>query len=166
MIIAPVIVSPRARLRVRPRRHHRVSSHADETFRSLASFVRSFVRSFAPSPSSSRLARTSQPDIVVVVRARVSRSIAPPRRSRRALRRRSDATATRRDATTALGPLVSIRADTVLAYRRIGLFVWANSVKLPIFGTYQEISWYRSLLSPQYVSSRFSTLQRRDAAPE
>jgi hypothetical protein len=99
MIIAPVIVSPRARLRVRPRRHHRVSSHADETFRS---FVRSFVRSFAPSPSSSRLARTSQPDIVVVVvRARVSRSIAPPRRSRRALRRRSDATATRRDATTA-----------------------------------------------------------------
>jgi len=103
MIIAPVIVSPRARLRVRPRRHHRVSSHADETFRSFVlSFVRSFVRSFAPSPSSSRLARTSQPDIVVVVvRARVSRSIAPPRRSRRALRRRSDATATRRDATTA-----------------------------------------------------------------
>ena len=64
------------------------------------------------------------------------------------------------------GCFTLVRSGTVPAYQCTSQFVWANSVKLPIFGTYQEISWYRSLLSPQYVSSRFSTLQRRDAAPE
>ena len=38
-----------------------------------------------------------------------------------------------------LGLLHLIRADTVLAYQRIRLFVWANSMKTVVFDTYQEI---------------------------
>ncbi|ABO97986.1 predicted protein [Ostreococcus lucimarinus CCE9901] len=38
-----------------------------------------------------------------------------------------------------LGLLHLIRADTVLAYQRIRLFVWANSMKTVVFDTYREI---------------------------
>ena len=38
-----------------------------------------------------------------------------------------------------LGLLGLIRTDTVLAYQRIRLFVWANSMKIVDSDTYQEI---------------------------
>ena len=62
-----------------------------------------------------------------------------------------------------VGLLHLIRADTVSAYQRIRLFVWANSVKSPILIRTRK---FLIQVTFQYVSSRFSTLQRRDAAPE
>jgi len=38
-----------------------------------------------------------------------------------------------------LGVQHLVRTDTVLAYQRIRLFVWANSMKTVNSGTYQEI---------------------------
>jgi hypothetical protein len=54
-----------------------------------------------------------------------------------------------------LGLLHLIRADTVLAYQRIRLFVWANSMKTVVFARFSSIR-HRRTSSYQLVSSRIS----------
>ena len=52
----------------------------------------------------------------------------------------------------------------LVPYQRTSQFVWANSVKTADFGTYQEISWYMSFFSSQYVRLRFARAKMRRRA--